>query len=151
MYNELLQDSYLTRNVSHLSGIITLGNLKLNINWLSYFSSVFLDFIFVLAVVYFSCFCSLYLCAACLWHNKEQKITRNAYESYMRTFTDRVNLPSCERASWRLTDDFTIHTPPHGTADDCRRGLTTATLCGLVASQSRCTPGVMDSRRRRNK
>ena len=33
MYNELLQDSYLTRNVSHLSGIITPGNLKLNIDW----------------------------------------------------------------------------------------------------------------------
>ena len=33
LYNELLQDSYLTRNVSHLSGIITLGNLKLNIDW----------------------------------------------------------------------------------------------------------------------
>jgi len=31
LYSELLQDSYLTRNVSHLSGIITLGNLKLNI------------------------------------------------------------------------------------------------------------------------
>ena len=33
LHNELLQDSYLTRNVSHLSGIITLGNLKLNIDW----------------------------------------------------------------------------------------------------------------------
>jgi len=33
LYNELLQDSYLTRNVSHLSGIITLGKLKLNIDW----------------------------------------------------------------------------------------------------------------------
>jgi len=33
LYNELLQDSYLTRNVSHLSEIITLGNLKLNIDW----------------------------------------------------------------------------------------------------------------------
>jgi len=33
LYNELLQDSYLTRNVSHLSGIITLDNLKLNIDW----------------------------------------------------------------------------------------------------------------------
>ena len=31
MYNELLQDSYLTRNVSHLTGIITLGNVNLNI------------------------------------------------------------------------------------------------------------------------
>jgi len=35
LYNELLQDSYLTRNVSHLSGIITLGNLKSNIDWQS--------------------------------------------------------------------------------------------------------------------
>ena len=33
MTNELLQDSYLTRNLSHLSGIITLGNLKSNIDW----------------------------------------------------------------------------------------------------------------------
>jgi len=33
VYNELLQDSHLTGNVSHLSGIITLGNLKLNIDW----------------------------------------------------------------------------------------------------------------------
>jgi len=33
LYDELLHDSYLTRNVSHLSGIITLGNLKLNIDW----------------------------------------------------------------------------------------------------------------------
>ena len=31
LYNELLQDSYLARNVSHLSKIITLGDLKLNI------------------------------------------------------------------------------------------------------------------------
>jgi len=31
----LYNDSYLTRNVSHLSGIITLGNLKLNIDWQS--------------------------------------------------------------------------------------------------------------------
>ena len=27
------KDSYLTRNVSHISGIITLGNLKLNTDW----------------------------------------------------------------------------------------------------------------------
>jgi len=33
LYHELLQDSYLSRNVSHLSGIITLSNLKLNIDW----------------------------------------------------------------------------------------------------------------------
>jgi len=33
LYNELLQDSYLTQNDSHLSGVITLGNLKLNIDW----------------------------------------------------------------------------------------------------------------------
>jgi len=31
LYNELLQDSYLARNVSHLSKIITLGDLKLKI------------------------------------------------------------------------------------------------------------------------
>ena len=33
MYSHLLQHSYFARNVSHISGIITLGNLKLNINW----------------------------------------------------------------------------------------------------------------------
>jgi len=33
LYNELLQDSYLTQNVSDLSGIIALGSLKLNIDW----------------------------------------------------------------------------------------------------------------------
>ena len=33
LYNNLLQDSYFTRNVLHLSGIITLGNLKSNTDW----------------------------------------------------------------------------------------------------------------------
>ena len=33
MYNNLLQHSYFTRNVSHLSGIITPGNRKSNIDW----------------------------------------------------------------------------------------------------------------------
>jgi len=31
--NELLQESYLARNVSHLSGIIAPGSLKLNTDW----------------------------------------------------------------------------------------------------------------------
>ena len=31
MNSELLQDSYLTRNVSHLTGIIALGDVNLNI------------------------------------------------------------------------------------------------------------------------
>jgi len=31
LYSNLLQDSYFTRNFLHLSGIITLGNLKLNV------------------------------------------------------------------------------------------------------------------------
>jgi len=33
LYNNLLQDSYFTGNVLHLSGIITLGNLKSNTDW----------------------------------------------------------------------------------------------------------------------
>jgi len=33
LYSNLLQDSYFTGNVLHLSGIITLGNLKSNTDW----------------------------------------------------------------------------------------------------------------------
>jgi len=42
LYNRLLQDSYFVRNILGLSGIITLGNLKPNIDWHSVTVCIFL-------------------------------------------------------------------------------------------------------------
>jgi len=55
--NELLQDSYLTRNVSHPSGIIALGSLKLIIDWHSVTICISLVLLFLFLFFLFKVFC----------------------------------------------------------------------------------------------